>query len=53
MEKPSVFQWIFGRKAVSMPLSLHAVLEEVEKSGVVEGDFIIFSRKVWEEFKTK
>ena len=53
LDPPSLFQRIFGRKAVPMLLSSLAVLEEVEKSSVVEGDFIIFSRKLWEELKTK
>ena len=51
---PSLVEKIFGRKVAFVPIpTKRVVLEEVEKSGVVEGDFIIFSRKMWEELKTK
>ena len=53
VDPPSLFQRIFGKKAFSVFISNRMLLEEVEKSGVVEGDFIIFSRKMWEELKTK
>ena len=52
-KKPSLVEKIFGRKVDFMPTPNRVVLEEVEKSGTVEGDFIIFSRKVWDELKTK
>jgi hypothetical protein len=53
LDSPSLFQRIFGRKAALIPLSSRIVLEEAERGGVVEGDFIIFSRKMWEELKTR
>ena len=53
VDPPSLFQRIFGKKAFSVFISNRMLLEDVEKSGVVEGDFIIFSRKLWEELKTK
>ena len=53
VKRPSWLERIFGRKTVYVPVSGRVVLEDVEKSGVVEGDFIIFSRKMWEELKTK
>jgi hypothetical protein len=53
VKRPSRLERIFGRKTVYVPVPGRVVLEDVEKSGVVEGDFIIFSRKLWEELKTK
>jgi hypothetical protein len=53
VDPPSLLQRVFGRKVAPTPLSSRVVLEETEKDGVVEGDFIIFSRKMWEELKTR
>ena len=44
---------IFGRKASYKFEPTRLILEKTEQYGVVEGDFIIFSRKLWEELKTK
>ena len=50
----SLIEKIFGRKCSRVEInSTKIVLDITEKSGVVEGDFIIFSRKLWEELKTK
>ena len=50
----SLIEKIFGRKCSRVEInSTKIVLDITEKSGVVKGDFIIFSRKMWEELKTK